>query len=188
MRNDTLQIFNKKLADSIQIKNDEELWEFLLENEKTIKNFFDTENYPQTSALFAYPHGVDWFKKHYLSHIEEYREGVVYTLILDFCFSGETVNLDYWAIGGYLDNGDSCDVETSDKVMPPVDEESEAGYRGKYFHLLEPHHLAHIIQAMEENLEKSEINTIEDVNKIKAMREFCLNNDDYKAAYIYNRI
>lgn len=190
MRNDYLRLFNTALVEPIVSMNDEELWNFLLENQERIKflssrDFVDNIS-PSTGFFYAYPHGVEHFRKRFLKQIEEYREGAIFTLVIDFCFKDEKVWLEYWAQGGYLDNADSCDVKTSDDVMPPVDKESEDAYYGKYFHLLEPQHLENIIQAMEKNFAKLTVNTREDIDKIKAMKQFCLENEGYKAAYIYN--
>ena len=192
MRTDTLRLFNAALVKQIVSMNDEELWNFLLENEERLKFLTDFQNKSKprltTGAIFAYPHGIEHFRKHFLSEIEEYREGVIFTLVNDFCFNDERVSLGYYAQGGYLDNADSCDVKNSDEIMPPVDKNSEAAWDKKYFHLLEPHHLENIIQAMEKKFAKLTDNTREDIEKIKAMKQFCLENEGYKAAYIYSRV
>jgi hypothetical protein len=190
MENDCLRLFNQKLVQPIVSMNDDELWDFLLANEDKIKFLTDSKAekrpHPASGFLYAYPHGIDWFKKHFLHHVEDYREGVIYTTVIDFCFDGEKVFLDYPAKCGFLDNADSCDVKTSDEIMPPVDEDSEEGYYKKYFHLLEPVHVEHIIEAMEKNFDKLEKNTREDIDKIKRMKNFCLENDGWKVAYIYD--
>lgn len=190
MRTDTLRLFNTALVKQIVSMSDEELWNFLLENEERLKLLTDFENKSKprltTGAIYAYPHGIERLRKHFLRRIEEYREGLVFTLVNDFCFSDEMVYLGYYARGGYLDNADSCDVKTSDEIMPPVDEDSEEGCYKEYFHLLEPHQLENIIRTMKKNLAKLTFNTREDIAKIKAMKKICLENEDYKAAYIYN--
>lgn len=188
MEHDTLRLFNTTLVKQIVSLNDDELWDFLLANQDLIKEYDFKDNYPKTGVLYAFPHGLEHFRKHFLSEIEEYREGVIFTLVVDFCFKGKEVRLDYWARCGYLDNEDSCAVKTSDEIMPPVDEDSEQAHWAKeFFHLLEPSHVENIIAAMEKNFDKiSEDNTLEDIAEIKAMKEFCLNNDGYKVAYIYD--
>ena len=189
MEYDRLKLLNTKLLKSIVAMNDDEVWSFLLENEARVKRLTQSEVEPKlhlTSGYFyAYPHGIDWFKKHFLQHIENYREGVIYTLVLDFCFSDEAVKLDYWARCGYFDNADSCRVKTSDSIMPPVDEDSEEGCYRTFFHLLELQHVENIIQSMENNFDKLTDNTQEDINKIKEMKEICLKNEDFKIIYIY---
>lgn len=191
MQNDYLRLFNSALVEPIVAMTDEELWNFYLENEERIKYLTDFSDristHPATSALYAFPHGIEHFRKHFLKYIEDYREGVIFTTVIDFCFKDERVSLGYYARGGFLDNADSCGVKTSDEIMPPLDEESEEAYHKKYFHLLEPQHLENIIQALETNFAKLEKNTREDIEKIKAMKQFCLENQDYKAAYIYRR-
>lgn len=187
MRNDYLHLFNLSLVEPITTMSDDELWDFILANQHLIKQYNFKDKYPKTGFLYAYPHGIEHFRKCYLRDIEEYREGMIFTLVVDFCFGQESVKLDYWAQSGFLDNADSCDVKTSDEIMPPVDEDSEAAHwAGEYFHLLEPHHLEKIIRAMEKAIDKSTVNTNEDIGKIKAMKGFCLKNDNYKAAYIYS--
>ncbi len=190
MENDRLKLFNTELVKTIVVMNSDELWDFLLENEARIKYLTQNNVAPKLQVasgfLYAYPHGMDWFKKHFLNHIENYREGVIYTLVLDFCFNDEAIRLDYWARCGYLDNADSCDVITSDEIMPPVDEDSEEACYRKFFHLLELHHVENIIQAMENNFDKLTDNTQEDINKIKEMKEFCVKNDDFKVIYSYD--
>lgn len=191
MKNDYLHLFNTALVKKIVSMNDDELWDFLLENEERIRYLTDFSNktkpHVATGLLYAYPHGIEHFRKHFLRHIEDYREGVIFTVVVDFCFKDEFVKLGYHARGGFLDNVDSCDVQTSDEIMPPVDEDTDAGWEKKYFHLLEPQHIENIIQAMEKNFAKLTVNTREDIEKIKAMKQFCLENEDYKGAYIYNR-
>ncbi|CAN5571703.1 hypothetical protein BH10ACI1_BH10ACI1_11250 [soil metagenome] len=190
MRSDHLRLFNTALVGLLISMNDDELWNFLLENEERIKFLSDFNNNsrtrPKTSALYSYFYGIESLRERYLDEIEEYREGVIFTLIMDFCFKDEKVSMGYHAQGGYYDNADSGDVKTSDDIMPPVDEESDAGYEAEYFHLLEPHHLENIIQAMEKNFDKLTVNTREDIDKIKAMKEFCRANEGYNAAYVYN--
>jgi len=190
MENDCLRLFNLKLVELIVRMNDDELWNFLLNNEERIKFLTDRENdskhHPASGFLYAYPHGIDWFKKQFLRYVEDYREGVIFSTVLDFCFRDESVLLDYWARCGYLDNEDSCGVKTSDEIMPPVDEDSEEGSYKKYFHLLEPSHVENIIEAMEKNFDKLEKNTREDIDKIKRMKKFCLENEGYNVTYIYD--
>lgn len=190
MDNDKLKLFYTKLVPKIVAMNDEELWNFLLANEERIKvmtDFSDMSRVSITSGyLYAYPHGIDWFKKHFLKHIEDYREGVIFTTVMDFCFKEESVYLDYYARSGYLDNENSCNVRTSDTIMPPVEEDSEEGSYKEYFHLLEPAHVENIIEAMEKNFDKLEKNTREDIAKIKKMKKFCQTNEGWNVAYIYD--
>lgn len=190
MQTDTLRLLNTSLVKTISVMDDEELWNFYLENEEWLKFRTEWSNnvHPKTGILYAYRHGIEHFRKHFENEIDEDREGVIYTTVLDFCFGDEKVRLDYWAQGGYLDNADSCNIKTSDEIMPPVDEDSEAGCKSEFFHLLEPHHVANIIRAMEKNIEKTDDITPEKIEQVKAMREHCLNNEGYKIAYIYDRI
>lgn len=184
--NDRLRLFNVKLVNTIRAMNDDELWNFLLESEERIKQLQYPHGHPVSGFLYAYPHGMEHFRKHFLKNIEAYREGVVFSMVMDFCFEGEETKMDYWARCGFLDSADSCEVKTSDEVMPPVDEDSEEAYYSEYFHLLEPHLVENIIQAMERNFDKLTINTRDDINKIKEMKQHCLRNEDYKVAYIYD--
>lgn len=190
MENDKLRLFNLNLVEPVTRMNDEELWRFLLDNEEHIKVLTDREiphePFPASSFLYAYPHGIDWFKKHFLKHVEDYREGVIFTTVMDFCFKGEQIYLDSQAICGFLDSEASCDVIISEDIMPPVDEESEEGYDKKYFHLLEPAQVEIIIQSLEKNFAELEKNTREDIDKIKEMKKFCLENEGYKVAYIFD--
>ena len=190
MVNDKLKVLNTKLIEPIASMNDDELWNFLLENEERIKYLteqdFNSHISPESGFLYGYPHGIERLRKLFLRYIEEYREGVVFTMVLDFCLSDEAVYLDYRASGGYLDNADSCDVKTSDDIMPPVDEDSDVGHKKKYFHLLEPVHVENIIRAMEKDYDKMESNSHEDIEKIKIMKEICLENEGYRVIYIYD--
>lgn len=188
MGNDSLRLFNTKFVEPLVSMSDDELWNFLLGSEEKLKQYFgETGKHPKTGALYAYQHGIEHFRKHFLSEIEEYREGVIFTLVVDFCFEGEPVRLDYWARCGYLDSADSCGVKTSDDVMPPVDPDSEeANWAQEYFHLLEFYHVQHIIDAMEKNFDKLTDNTREDIDRIREMKNFCLANRGYHVAYIYN--
>jgi hypothetical protein len=186
MENDTLRLFNVKLVEIITSMSDDELWSFALEKAEQVKQNQAAGKYPSTGFFFALPHGMEHFRKVFLREVDDYREGVVFTLVIDFCFEGEEIKMDYWARGGFLDHADSCNVRTSDEIMPPVDEDSEAAYDGEYFHLLEPHQVENIIQAMEKNFDKLTINTQEDIDKLKEMKQRCLTNEEYKVAYIYD--
>ena len=190
MENDHLRLFNQRLVEPIKRMNDDELWNFLLENEERIKIFTDSKAekrpHPASGFLYAYPHGIDWFKKNFLGHVEDYREGVVYTTVIDFCFRDEQVYLDYWARCGFLDDASSSDVKTSDEIMPPIDKDSEEGYYAEYFHLLKPHHVELIVESMEKNFDRLEKNTREDIDQIKWMKQFCLENEGWNVAYIYD--
>jgi hypothetical protein len=191
-QNDTLRLFNTKLVAPLVSMSDDQLWDFLLENQERIRFLTDRENslkiHIATGFFYAFPHGLKHFHDRFLAEIEEDRAGVVFTLVMDFCFHDEKVNLGFYARGGYLDHADSCDTRTSDEIMPPVDEDSEAFYDAEYFHLLTPVHLDHIIRAMEKNIAKLTFNTREDIIKIKAMRQFCRQNEGFDAAYVYNNL
>jgi len=190
MEKDKLRLFNLNLVEPIAAMKDDELWNFLLENEERIKVLTDREKikqpYLKSIYLYAYPHGLDWFKKKFLEYIEIYREGLIFTTVMDFCFSGEEIYLDAAAKDAFLDSEHSCGVKISEDIMPPVDEDSEEGYHKEYFHLLEPPHVEIIIQAMETNFDKLEKNTREDIDKIKQMKKFCLENEGWNVAYIYD--
>lgn len=186
METDNLCLFNTKLVKTIASMNDDELWDFALDKTEQISRNREAGKSPATVFFFALPVGMEHFRKFFLECIDDYREGVVFTLVMDFCFEGEKIKLDYWARCGFLDNGDSCDVQTSDEILPPVDEDSDDAYHGEYFHLLEPHHVENIIQSMEKNVDKLTINTREDIDKLKEMKKYCLENEEYKVAYIYD--
>ena len=184
METDKLRLFNKGLVEPLTRMNDDELWEFV----QSKAEFAQQQGMMKiaTAVFHAYYISKERFREFFLEEIEDYREGVVFTLIIDFCFEGEEINLDYWARCGHLDSADSCDVITSDLVLPPIDEDSDLIYDSKYFHLLEPHHVENIIQAMENNFDKLTVNTRKDIAKIKKMKKFCLKNENYKVAYIYD--
>ncbi len=187
METDKLRLFNTKLVDKITaIEDEEELWDFVSANEEKVKQLFFGESRFITGFFYAYTHGIEHFKKIFQREVEYYYEGVIFTLVMDFCFEGEEVNLDYYARCGYLDSADSCCVRTSEDVMPPVDEDSDEFYYTKYFHLLEPAHVENIIRAMEKNFAKLEKNTRKDIAKIKRMKNFCRKNEGWNVAYIYD--
>lgn len=184
MENDRLKLFNQGLLERLPEMNDDQLWEFVQSKAEFAKQAGMRKI--ATAVFHAYYHSAKRFREFFLEEIEEYREGVIFTLALDFCLEGEEISLDFWARCGYLDNADSCDVITSDRLMPPIDEDSDQAYYKKYFHLLEPHHVENIIRSMENNFEKLTVNTREDIAKIKQMKQCCLDNENYKVAYIYD--
>ena len=190
MEYDRLNLFDRQTAEKITALDDDGLWEFLIGNEDRIKRFTvedpEMKLNPASGFLYAYPHGVDWLKQHFMRHLEEYRDGVVYTLIIDFCIGDEPVSLDYLARSGFLDNAESCDIRTSEEIMPPVDEDSEPGQYRVCFHLLEENHVDKIIRAMETDPAKLPENALEDVEKIRQMKEFCLNNPGFNVIYSYD--
>jgi hypothetical protein len=187
METDKLRLFNAALVAPLVSMDDDELWNFLLASEARIKKFHDTKNYPITVVLYMYRLGWEKMEASFWKELEYYRDGLVFTLVVDLCFEGEAVALDYWARCGYLDDADSCDAQTSDDVMPPCDDDYEEGaHYKKYFHLIGPAQLENIIRSMEKNFDKLTENTRTDIAKIKKMKRVCLKNPDYKVAYIYD--
>lgn len=189
MEKDRLKTFNCRLAADLQKMDDDELWSFILSKEAVVKEFQDNKRRLKTAVFYAYGGGPEWYRKHFLRLIEEYRVGVVYTLILDFCLGDEEVELGYWAYSGFLDDPSSCAVKTSKEIMPNLDtddEEADFFYSEIYFHLLENNHVLNIIRSMKENLDKLTLNTPEDIDKIEAMREFCEKNSEHQIVYIYD--
>jgi hypothetical protein len=188
MENDKLRLIDTKLLKEISAMTDDELWDFALKNLDLAKNFDSPDKkHPKTMFFYAYKFGMEHFRKIFLGSLDEYdREGTIYTLVLDFCFPGETVKLDYYGRGGFLDHSDSCGVLHSDEIMPPLDEDSDDGYHKKFFYLLEPHHIGHIIQAMKQNFDKLDEEAAANIPKIENMQDVCLKNKDYKAVLIYD--
>lgn len=184
METDKLQLFNKKLLERLPLMNNDELWEFVQSKAELAKQRGMMKI--ATTVFHACYISAKRFREFFLEEIEDLREDMIFTLAIDFCFEGEEIALDYWARCGHLDSADSCDVITSDRVMPPIDEDSDAAYDNKYFHLLEPHHVENIIQSMENNFDKLTVNKRKDIAKIKRMKRFCLKHEGYKVAYIYD--
>ena len=181
-----MRLFNRSLAARLPEMDDDQLWNLVTENAGRVEKFFDASQYPASGFLYGWAYGIERTRELFLDAINEYREGVVFSLALDFCFEGEKINLDYWARCGYLDDDASCDPVTSDDVMPPVDEESEAAYYAVYFHLLDARRVGLVIDAMKKNLGKLTVNSPEDIEKLEAMRRRCLENERLKAAYIFD--
>ncbi len=184
---DYLQLLNTKIAKDIVAMSNDELWEFLLSRLDEIKAVGD--NYKFATWLFiCLDMGFDLFRKRFLETVEdEYdRNDLNYTLLLDFALEGEKIKLDYFAISGFYDNPDSCDLPTSDDVMPELDEDSDEFHHKKDFYLIGAGHLEKIIKTMEANADKLTVNTPEDIETIKAMHEKCAADENYKVAYIYN--
>ena len=189
MEKDRLKIFNCKLAADLQKMDDDELWVFIQSNEEKVKEFVENNRRLQTGVFYAYPGGPAHYRKHFLNEIEYCREGVIYTLILDFCQGDEEIEVGYWARTGFLDSPDSCAVKTSEEIMPilpETDEEVELLFSTKYFHLLENNHVLSIIRSMKKNSDKLTLNTLEDITKIEAMRKFCKKSGGHKIIYLYD--
>ena len=186
MEIDKIRLFNPKLIEPIVSMTDDEMWQFIVANEERVKEIVNSEAHAISGFLWGYRYGMERIRELFLKDIEYYREGVDFTMIMDFCFKGEPVQLDYWARCGYLDDADSCDAVTSNDIIPEIDEDSDEAFYKEYFHLLELQQVENIIRSMEENFDKLTINTREDIDKIKAMKQFCLENEDYKVAYIYD--
>lgn len=188
MEKDRLTTFNVKLAADLQKMSDDELWDFLQTNEDRVKQLFESDKSLKTGVLLAYNGGPERYRNHFLSEIECCREGVIYTLILDFCVGDEKIPVEYWARSGFLDSPDSCEVRTSEVIMPNLDDadEDELLFSTVYFHLLEDKHTLNIINSMKKNFYKLSENTFGDIPKIQAMREFCLKDQNYQIIYIYD--
>ncbi len=184
---DYLHLLNTKLVKEIVAMSNEELWEFLLSRIEQIKAVGD--NYKFESWLFiCLDMSFDLFQKRFLESVEEdfSRTDLNYTLILDFALEGKKIQLDYFGVSGFYDAPDSCNLPTSDGLMPELDEDSDVLQNKKDFYLIEARHLEKIIKTMEANLDKLTVNTPEDLDIIKAMREKCAADENYKVAYIFN--
>lgn len=194
MRDDYLDIYDETLRAKLMTMSNDEIWKFLLEKESFIKDVVDdfrnqTRKFKHSIRYYpilAYPHGIDNFRKHVFSNLEEDRDGSVYTLILDFCFAHEKVRLGYYARGGFYDNAASCNVKFADDVMPPCDDDTELVYQKENFQVLEAHHLEAIINAMEKDFDVITDNTREDIEKIKEMHRKLVNDKNWKAAYLFS--
>ena len=190
MIKDRLKIFNRELAADLKKMDDEEIWSFIQSREQMIKEGLESKRRFKSGVFYAYNGGQEWFREHFLDRMEECREGVIYTLILDCCLGDEEIELGYWAISGFLDAPDSCAVKTSDEIMPelpdPDDEDYDLLFTRKYFHLLENKDARNIIRSMRENADKLTLNTAEDTGKIERMHEFCEKNPGYQLAYFYD--
>lgn len=183
---DKIQLLNTKLLKELQSMSDEDLWLFVLKNMDKCREF--QRSYKGTTYLYlCLEYSFPYFRKRFFGALEDeysYNE-LVYSFILDFCFEGERLDLDYYGTGGFYDYGDSCDVTNSTEIMPPLEEESDY-YRQLSFYLLGANHLGHIVEAMEKNADKLTDDAPENLEKIKMMHKKCLEDDGYNAAYIYN--
>jgi hypothetical protein len=182
---DKIQLLNTRLAGEIIAMSNEELWQFLLSRMDKIEEIQLTHK-GSTYLYYCLNKGVEYMKQRYFEDVEYDfgRNELNYSFILDFCFEGDRLKLDYYAIGGFYDNGASCDVRKSAEIMPQIEEDSDFYHQIK-FYVLEANHLTHIIEALEKHVEKLTVNTPEDIEKIKRMRAKCLADDAYKAGYIY---
>lgn len=183
---DSLRLLNTKLVSEIQAMSDDELWQFLLSRLDEINAIGDKFKF-KTWLFICLNKSFDLFKKRFWEEMEYVETGndLFYTLILDFAFEGEKLKLDYYGIGGFYDNPESCNIPKSDEVMPEMSEDSNSYYHKIDFYLLGVPHLDKIIRALEDNAEKLTVNTPADIEKVKMMREKCANDENYKVAYIY---
>lgn len=182
-----LQLLNFKLVREIQTMSNEELWDFLVSRLEQIKEM--NKNHKGKSWLFlCLNNSFEWFKERYFQEVEDDydRDDLNYTLILDFCFEGEKLKLDYYGVGGFYDNPASCDAKKADDVMPETDEESHNFDSKIDFYLLDAAYLEMMIQPMEDNFDKVILTRNKELDKIIEMRELCLKNEDYRVAFLYN--
>lgn len=187
---DKLQLLNTRLLKEIPLMSDEDLWLFVLKNmdrcRELGRNFRGSGDSGSTYLYICLDYSFPFFRKRFFGELEYQcsREELDYAFILDFCFEGERLKLDYYGTGGFYDYGDSCDVVKSIDLMPPIEEDSNFSYQ-KSFYLLGANHLEHIIEAMETNADKLTDEASENLEKIKAMHKKCLEDEGYNAAYIY---
>jgi uncharacterized protein YdcH (DUF465 family) len=181
MGKDYLQLFNTKLVKTILQFDDVELWDFLTTRIEQIRQL----EHRQTVCFYGLPHSVKRFQEMFEDEVKEDRNGLLYTIINDLCFEGETVNLDFYEMSGFLDHSNSCDAVKHNQIMPEIDEESEAAFHERYFYLLEPGHLDNIIKTLQKNVQKLDDSSIEGIKKIKLMKKTCVKQDFYKTALVY---
>lgn len=187
MQKDALSLFNEKLSRSIKAMSDEELWEFLISNGERIKQIVDEKTHHVSITLHFYKQGLQEFERVFRNLTDEYsREETIYTLILDFCLEGEKIELDYYAVSGFLDDAASCDAVKAEDIMPDPDEEDEEFYWRVYFYVLEPPQIESMIRSLEKNFDKLDENAQANIGKIKKIKEKCLADGDYKAVFLYD--
>jgi hypothetical protein len=182
MRDDFLQLFDLELAKSILDLSEDEMWEFLLGRLEQIKEMKSH----QTGIFYALPYGIEHFRKMFLEEFEYEPDGLQMTLVNDFCFIGEPINLGFYAISGFLDHGSSCDLVRYDSFMPEAEEETEAFYYQRYFYLAEPEHVQNIIKSLQKNVKNLSINKVEDIQKLKEIKRICSKQEHFKAAIVYD--
>jgi hypothetical protein len=124
-------------------------------------------------------------RKMFLEEFEYEPDGLQMTLVNDFCFTGEPINLGFYAISGFLDHGSSCDVVKYVSFMPEAEEETEAFYYQKYFYLIEPEHVQNIIKSLQKNVKNLSVNNVADIPKLKAIKQICSKQKHLKAAIVY---
>jgi hypothetical protein len=182
MRNDFIQVFDLELAKSILDLSEDEMWEFLLGRVDQIKEM----EHHQTGIFYALPYGIEHFRKMFLEEFEYEPDGLQMTLVNDFCFIGEPIDLGFFAISGFLDHANSCDVVKYGSFMPEADEETEAYYYQRYFYLLEPEHVQNIIKSLQKNVKNLSVNKVEDIQKLKEIKQICTKQKHLKAAIVYD--
>lgn len=167
--------------------SNEELWEFLISNGERIEQIVAEKTYHVTFILHSYKEGLQEFQRVFGIFTDEYsREETLYTLILDFCLEGEKIELDYYAVSGFLDDATSCDALKAEDIMPDPDEEEEEFYWREYFYILEPPQIESMIRSMEQHFDKLDENAQANIGKIKKVKEKCLADDGYKAVFLYD--
>jgi hypothetical protein len=182
---DSLRLFNVGLVGKLAAMSDDELWNFLVENQNKISAMLEKGGLA-SGFLYAYSHGIDWLHKHFSDRVEDYREGVVFALVWDFCFEGEKTLINNEGMSRFLDHPDSCYIQTSEEILPPIDEDSEYAWRKDFFHLLKPYQAQHIIDGLEENLEELEPDIRGNIDKINLMISRCRKNPEYQIAYVFH--
>jgi hypothetical protein len=182
---DKLQLLNTRLLKEIVLMSDEDLWLFVLKNMERAEELRRTHEGSTYLYLCLY-NSFPYFRKRFFGELEYdfSRNELDYAFILDFCFEGERLKLDYYGIGGFYDYGDSCDVINSIEIMPPLEDDSDFHYQIS-FYLLGANHLEHIVEAMEKNVDKLTDDAPANLETIKAMHKKCLEDEGYNAAYIY---
>ena len=189
MKHDRLRLFNLPLIEKILLMTNDEIYQFVLARfDEIVFNQTKKSRRYDTIGLHFAQISLEEFEKVFRRQLEEDDvNDLNLTLINDFCFESDEIALDFYGTGSFYDDAASCDAIHYSQIMPVLDEDSETDYCEKHFYLLEPPHLDAIITSLENNLAQLSEETRESIYRIKTMKDFCEQNKDYKAAFIYSR-
>ncbi|HRI02642.1 MAG TPA: hypothetical protein PLL77_02765 [Pyrinomonadaceae bacterium] len=188
MTSDSLQIINTGLISKMLLMDRDELWSLA---ETRLKGPKPERRYETIYFNGVENRGIEKTRDVFFYLFDQDREDAVYHLILDFCFEGERVPLDYYARCGYLDSGASCFSKTSDELIPFDNDPWDDGdwrFDMERFDVLTGRDVGRIVQSMEKNLALMTINTADDIPKVRSIMQRCYSDEGYNAAYIYDLV
>ena len=176
MGTDSINQFNKSLADRILAMDRSSLTTFLSENIDISRRKESSFN-PVLLQMEQHGGSVSDAVEMLLGH-EYSLPQLKAEVVRDSAFGDEEIKLDYWGCYAHVFNGHPDGSISSVSYLPCEEEET--------FILLQPSHVTQMINSLYEHRDDLTVMGEEEIKKIERWRDQCLSNSDCMIAYLFD--